>query len=160
MTRRKLLWTALLIAVTCAVVALGVFIRPYLIAKYRGANADLRRAHLVRARLAGSDLSEAVLSHAVLRGSDLRGANLQDAMLFGTNLDQCDLRDAYLGGATIRNASMRGASLQNAQLRGIPELGYNPTRIENVDLNGAKYDSRTIWPEGFDPEAAGAVLVE
>ena len=26
--------------------------------------------------------------------------------------------------------------------------------------NGANYDANTKWPEGFDPEAAGAVLVE
>ena len=32
--RRKLIWTALLIAVTCAVVAIGVFVRPFVVAKF------------------------------------------------------------------------------------------------------------------------------
>ena len=32
--------------------------------------------------------------------------------------------------------------------------------IDNVLVNAAKYTKDTIWPEGFDPEKAGAVLVE
>ena len=28
------------------------------------------------------------------------------------------------------------------------------------DLREAKYDANTKWPEGFDPKAAGAVLVK
>jgi hypothetical protein len=27
------------------------------------------------------------------------------------------------------------------------------------DFNGAKYTKKTIWPDGFDPEKAGAILV-
>ncbi len=29
-----------------------------------------------------------------------------------------------------------------------------------ADLSGAYYNADTKWPEGFDPEAAGAVLIE
>ena len=42
---------------------------------------------------------------------------------------------------------MRGASLYEANLSG-------------ADLCGACYNANTLWPEGFDPEAAGAVLVD
>ena len=45
---------------------------------------------------------------------------------------------------------MRDLSMAN--LRGADLTG--------VDLTSAKYDDATIWPDGFDPEAAGAVLVE
>ena len=40
-TRHKLLWTALLIVATCAVVALGALVRPYVVAKYWGEEAQL-----------------------------------------------------------------------------------------------------------------------
>ena len=36
-------------------------------------------------------------------------------------------------------------------------------KLDGADLNGASligavYDSETVWPSGFDPVAAGAVL--
>ena len=42
---------------------------------------------------------------------------------------------------------MRGASLYEANLSG-------------ADLCGACYNANTLWPEGFDPVATGAVLVD
>ena len=32
--------------------------------------------------------------------------------------------------------------------------------LSGADLGGAKANQDTIWPEGFDPEAAGVVFVE
>jgi uncharacterized protein YjbI with pentapeptide repeats len=54
-----------------------------------------------------------------------------------------------------------GADLQGVDLSGADLGGANLSR---ADLRGAKYDANTKWPvlpqpEGFDPEAAGAVLV-
>jgi hypothetical protein len=31
--------------------------------------------------------------------------------------------------------------------------------LENADLSGAKYDNKTVWPENFDPGAAGTVYL-
>src|SRR5262249_4843437 len=55
---------------------LFVRLRPYWVAKYRGAGADLRGAVLPRAPLRGADLCAANLRSADLHGADLRGANL------------------------------------------------------------------------------------
>ena len=41
---------------------------------------------------------------------------------------------------------MRSGSLQGAN-------------FEGASLRGASYDAKTRWPEGFDPDAAGAVRV-
>ena len=123
-TRRKLIWTALLIAATCAVVAAGAFVRPYWVAKYRGEEADLRGAMLYKAPLAGANL----------RRANLRGASLWDANLTGADLREADLTGANLKGADLRGADLRGADLQRAY-----------------------YESYTVWPEGFDPKAAGAL---
>jgi hypothetical protein len=32
--------------------------------------------------------------------------------------------------------------------------------MEDAYFGNAKYDRDTIWPDGFDPVAAGAILVE
>ena len=50
-----------------------------------------------------------------------------------------------LGQLAMRvGADLSGANLSAANLR-------------RADLTGALYDNGTVWPEGFDPEAAGAV---
>ena len=48
--------------------------------------------------------------------------------------------------------SLRGANLSGADLRGANMTG--------ADLRRAEYNSETKWPEGFDPVAAGAVLID
>jgi hypothetical protein len=54
--------------------------------------------------------------------------------------------------ANLTGANLLGAFLFNADLSGANLIGAN--------LSGAVYDADTTWPEGFDPVAAGAVLVE
>ncbi len=93
------------------------------------------------AMLAGADLFDADLA-----GADLRNADLSDALLSEANLRAADLSGANLAGADLSEADLSGADLQEADLTG-------------ADLTGARYDGRTLWPEGLDPAAAGAVCV-
>ena len=50
-------------------------------------------------------------------------------------------------GAILTGADLTGADLRRANLTW-------------AALTGTHYDEHTQWPEGFDPVAAGAVLVE
>ena len=60
---------------------------------------------------------------------------------------KCSLDFADLQGANLRDADLRGANLLGADLSG-------------AHLQGAKCSAtKTRWPYGFRPEAAGAVLV-
>ena len=74
-------------------------------------------------------------------------AQCPNGNLFEANLTGADLSGAYLSGADLRGANLRWADLTGADLTG-------------ADLSDAKNNADTTWPEGFDPEAAGAVLVE
>jgi uncharacterized protein YjbI with pentapeptide repeats len=47
----------------------------------------------------------------------------------------------------LHEATLRWADLSEANL-------------SDANLSKAYYSAETKWPEGFDPEAAGAVLVE
>lgn len=100
-------------------------------------SVDLRSAYLGdvnfrRAILGRSILAQADLSHSDLSDSWLRRVNFRDAVLTG----------ARLRGAVLRNAVLCGADLSGADLSG-------------ADLRDAKCNEATIWPEGFDWEAAG-----
>lgn len=95
--------------------------------------------------LQGANLSGANLPHHAL-GGDLSGANLS-----GVNLDVADLKRTNLTGANLSGARLTWAILSGANLTDADLTGTN--------LNKAMYDKNTIWPAGFDPEAAGAHYV-
>ena len=59
------------------------------------------------------------------------------------NINGCEIKPhSQCPGASLSGADVTGADLFKA------------------DLREAKYNANTKWPEGFDPKAAGAVLVK
>jgi uncharacterized protein YjbI with pentapeptide repeats len=104
-----------------------------------------------RLYLVGEDLRGADLANRSLYEANLQGACLQEGRLVRTDLSGANLVDADLRGANLRDARLRRADLRGADLR-----DTDPTR---AFLSGARYDDHTQWPEGFDPQAHGAVLV-
>jgi hypothetical protein len=89
-----------------------------------------------------------VLNGIGLSHARLRGLPLEDSRLRGTNLREALLDDAVLTNARLKDADLSGAHLYGAHLMG--------AELDGTVLTGAKYDERTVWPEGFEPEAAGA----
>ncbi len=63
----------------------------------------------------------------------------------------------WLSGAKLNGAKLYGAYLNRAWLTGADLRGAN---LYEANLSMVRYNARTMWPEGFDPVAAGAVLVE
>ncbi len=97
------------------------------------------------------------LSQADLRGADLRGANLSEADLISTRLKGANLRGADLSEAILAGADLRSANLFRADLNGADLIFAD---LRGANLSQAEYTKNTIWPEGFDPDAAGAILIE
>jgi pentapeptide repeat protein len=77
---------------------------PYLVARFRGARANLRCAELAMDDLHRADLQGAHLQHANLRFACLQGADLAGADLRSTCLDGVDLTGADLTGARLTDA--------------------------------------------------------
>ena len=124
-------------------------------ADLRGAylyGADLEGANLSGANLYGANLRGANLHGADLHGADLRSANLHGADLHGANLCGADLEGADLEGANMQGANMQGANMQGAYLEGANLRG---AYLYSANLEGARASAYTIWPDGFDPSAAG-----
>ena len=133
--------------------------------------ADLSRANLAEAHLVEADLEKANLSLANLRGVRLSGANLREARLRGAILEGADLfADLWQAdpwGADLSGTDLSGADLWEADLSGanlsyanLAEVNLEGANLNGATLKGAKYTIDTIWPEGFDPEKYGAILVE
>lgn len=124
-------------------------------ANLRGANlksAMMNGVYLFVANLEGANLTDAKLVNA-----NLNGANLKDANFYDASLDGAEFVDADLQGASLSRAYLGGAELHGAKLQGAMLDCYG---LDKANLEAAQYDSQTIWPEGFDPVVAGAILVE
>lgn len=141
--------------------------------------ADLRGADLWNADLRGADLGRANLARAHLGSARLDEARMPRANCEGTYLNKAYLRKANLRGAILRGADLRGAKLQEAFLAG---ADLSEAHLEAADLRGAHldaehqpdprasfdapnlegmvYDTRTLWPEKFDPKQHRAKLIE
>jgi len=102
------------------------------------------------------------LSYADLSGVDLWAANLNRVDLWAANLSGANLWVANLSGAYPIRANLSGAYMVSANLSGAYLIRANlfGANLFGANLSGAEYTKETIWPEGFDPIAAGAVLVE
>lgn len=107
-----------------------------------------------------TDFLLAKLLHATLTNARMSGADLGRARLIGANLSGADLSKADLMGANLCNANLSGTNLSEARLIFSYLMGANLSKanLNNTDLREAKYDQKTIWPDGFDPMAAGALF--
>ena len=127
-----------------------------------GSCLDQRGANLRDTDLIGADLIGASLIGADLRDADLRCAELNCADLRWSDLRWADLNRADLRGADLRWAELRGADLAGADLRGANLFGADlkEADLSDADLSKAKYNKSTVFPEGFDPVAAGMEVSE
>lgn len=125
-------------------------------------------------KLRGVDLSGVKFDQMDLSATNLREANLSQAKFTGVSLEQSNLSRANLSGSYLYNTGLKGASmlyanLSGAELRAV-DLEYTNliqavlsgadlryAKLRYAVLRGAEYDDKTKWPEGFDPEAAGAI---
>ena len=62
-----------------------------------------------------------------------------------------------LGGRKYAGADLKGIDLSEADLR---VAGRHGADLGSANLHGAKYNANTQWPYLFDPQAAGAVMVD
>lgn len=104
---------------------------------------DLRSAHLEGADLAGADLSGAILHSAHLEGTRMWGTKLEGAILVNAHIERANLQDANLS-----HASLFGADLGKARY------------LERATLAGARANTSTVWPAGFNWRAAGVLFVD
>jgi len=90
-------------------------------------------------------------SHRDLSGANFEGARILHVSFGAVNLSNANLRNADFSGVNLHYAKLTNADLRGTDLR---EIKYN----SNTDWTGAIYSVHTKWPEGFDPQAAGAIL--
>lgn len=127
--------------------------------------ASLANTMFVLVNLSGANLAQANFYRTTLTYSDLRGADLRYARFYDPELGFADLRGTNLQWTIFDKTSLIGADIGGADLRGADFSSAifaqkNVLRDHWVKMKGARYDATTKWPDGFDPKAAGTVLVK
>jgi hypothetical protein len=92
------------------------------------------------------------LAHVDLRGANLWRAKLEWAMLLNSNLENAILSDANLTRADLTSVNLKNSFLYRTN--------FTEAILKDANLTGATADSKTVWPDGFDPEAAGVVFAD
>ena len=129
---------------------------------------DLRGVNLAHNNLSGWDFSGQNLTGLFLSknvfwpasnltNANLSGANLTSAELFQTtltnaNLSGANLTFAFLNTSTLTNANLSGANLKNTWLSEVFDLSTATFDTATV------YNQWTVFPDEFDPAAAGLTL--
>ena len=116
---------------------------------------------------AGVDFSGMDLRHAIMRGGSFRWADFTDATMHYADLENADLTGASCSGAEFDYADLAHADMSDADCCGAQ---FDDANLQGADLQsavlndatwqGATYDKHTLFPDDFDPIAAGLVLVE
>ena len=110
--------------------------------------------------LSGQDLSRGDLFAADLCRADLSGANLSGARLAGADLGRADLSRANLSEVSLmeKDVSDDEFSRAEAAVRYLFWRTMGGGTVVVARFFGAFADGDTVWPEGFDPEAAGVIF--
>ena len=95
---------------------------------------------------------ETDLSQALFLGAKLPGTHFEDAILHGAQFKLATLVGAQFQRALLIYARFQGADIQDANFRDSHLMGANLSKVKNfheAHFKGAKYNTRTIFPEGF-----------
>jgi uncharacterized protein YjbI with pentapeptide repeats len=114
-------------------------------------SAHLRGAFLYKGIFAHCDFSSSNLIVCHCKEANMQYANFQNSVAYSCDFSKADLRFANFQGSTINGAKFKEAMLQGAIMEC---LG-----VEEAIWDGALYDEKTVWPDGFDPEAHGCKSV-
>ncbi|WP_204040057.1 pentapeptide repeat-containing protein [Acrocarpospora phusangensis] len=117
-------------------------------------------ADLLKANLSHADMMYASLCEVIANGADFSGVWLHDACCDGGHFYNVSFRRAVLqrtkfSGANLAASDFSGAILVETDLTG---ANLEEARFDDAFFSKVSADSRTVWPEGFDPEAHGVIF--
>jgi len=127
---------------------------------------DLHQAHLEGAIIRHADLQKSNLNAAILKNADLSSSILNDSDIKNANFANTDLSYTHLNRANLSFSKLPRAQLYGTQMNNTILYSTDLSRInydENTTWIGSKYnigENGTKWPDDFNPQAAGRILVE
>jgi len=106
--------------------------------------------------LVNADFSKAYLGWVTINGASISGCNFSNAIVC-----RAKLTNNFMAAVNFTDANLIGTDFSGSDMSGDNLCGADLTEaiLFEVDLINATYNAATKWPAGFDPVAAGAILV-
>lgn len=96
------------------------------------------------------------------KGQHLEAANYAYAKLEHSVFERAFLHEANFSKADLRDCNFRQAHLKDSNFSGadLSAANFEETDLEMARLEGAKYNQKTSFPAGFEPERHKMVNLE
>lgn len=121
-------------------------------AKFLNTRIEDSNFYMVEAN--NSAFNHSKVTNTYFTSAKLRRSHFESAFIHNNNFSFSELTDARFVSVNLQNNNFRSAYLVGSKF-----LTSN-SGFETNNFTDAKYSEQTIWPEGFDPVAAGAILVK
>ncbi len=110
------------------------------------AECDLSTMTFERVSFCEANLNGVKIHSSSFRHCNFKGASLKGAQLDGSSFVGCDFRDADLTDTSAQNCDFQSAQFDSSDIRNVD---LSTSNLVNADLHKVKYDSRTIFPDGY-----------
>lgn len=112
-------------------------------------------------KLRSPEFKNVLLSDSNFSGSEFLLAKVTDSFFVGDNFSKmlfgrAEILNSYFHAVNLGGADLVGASILNSKFS---HVNMKDALLSGVKLDGSSYDCKTVWPDGFDPKAAGAKLM-
>lgn len=120
--------------------------------------ADLSHAMILDCKLQACVFINTIFDKAQLQNVDLSGSALDASQAHGSYVIDANFDRASLWGMDLGRANLRAADLSRAEFGRIvsdnPKANVSLVVIDKAGSGAVSWDSSTLWPWWFDPEAA------
>lgn len=93
------------------------------------------------------------LSHSEFFGARIKDSTFTQTDFSGVLFGSAEIRNSTFLSANLTGADLTGASILNSEIFNVDLTNAN---LSGVILQGSRFSCDTIWPDGYDPIAAGA----
>ena len=102
----------------------------------------------------GAELERISISNSTFERCDFTNADFQRAIVGDTTFTDCSFNNGSLQELVISRSHFIRCDFTNCDLRFV---GLDDCTLKDCIFTGAKYNSRTYWPDDFDIETQGAI---
>ncbi len=129
-------------------------------ANLSGISDDFKYAKLRHNAFEDMNFSNSSLKRADMKASKFVNCNMHNTILTRAYAKETVFIDVDMSNAKLKQAQLTGAELINVDLKNANLKGalLDWSEIKDVNLRGAKYNSETVFKEGFEPKAAGMIF--
>ena len=124
---------------------------------------SLKETSLRNVQKPGMAFREFSMNKVFINKSDFYGSNFSNAQIERSGFGETNFSDSFFINAKIEatrfsHVDFSKADLTNANFlrSSFLDVNFKNAKTADIDLTDSTYDCKTVWPDGFDPIAAGA----